>query len=227
MTTDLSLYRIDETLAQLLMLREEMAKDGEDTAEVEKQIAEYMEALPAKVSGVCAIFRMWKSQVAAIKAEEERLYGLRKRVEAHEARLKGYVAEILERQPEPAKGSKKLAGADGSALILKGKGGVQPLQYNSEKLPAEYCDVTVTMTWDTWRCLCHQVKIEILGQERTEPSHQRIREALAQPCPACGGKGFDQAPGYGDETCESCGGTGKQGVPGATLLPRGSHVEIR
>lgn len=200
MSTDLSLWRIDETLAQLLSLREEMTADGENIAEVEKQIAEYMQALPAKVSGVCAMFRMWKSQQAAIKAEEDRLHELRKRVEANEARLKEYCAYVLEQQPEPKKGCKKLIGADGSQLMLKGNGGLEPLQIDESVLPDDYREVTVRMPLEMWRDISKTFAAESWAKIVDQgPDNTAIRAAIQQ---------------HG-------------GIPGARLLERGQHLEIR
>ena len=60
------------------------------------------------------------------------------------------------------------------------------------------------------------------------PSNARIREALGKPCEMCRGRIMvDTEAANGGTLCGHCGGTGKASVPGARLLPRQSHVEVR
>lgn len=210
--TGLTLYRLDEGLLQLLSYREEREADQtepiteDERAAIEGEIQKYMEALPKKVDGVAAIFRQWDSQEAALDVETDRIARIRAAIRANRERLKGYIAEILERQPQPAKGCKKLVGASGSQLMLKGNGGLAPLEIQEDVLPAEFRDVNLRLPLLMWRRLLKGCSISDLNElttgdtrEKIEPSNTRIREAL----------------GRGD------------GVPGAHLGERGKHVEIK
>ena len=208
----LSLYQIDQGLADLLEYREERMADtaappdAEELAAVDGEIAKYMQALPAKVAGVAAMLRRWRSTRETAKAEVDRLRGIIGLLEGREARLKALVQDVLEMQPAPKKGCKKLTGVDGSVLMLKGNGGLEPLTITDPAMvPDEYCRWTLRMTDEEWRqTLCY---LEIHGWKPEnhpdieivrEPSTTLIREALADG-----------------------------GVPGAHLEPRSSHVEVR
>jgi len=236
----LSLYRIDETLAQLVALRQEMTQDDppatmEELAVVDEQIRQYMLVeLPKKVAGTCAIFRKIKGSIALAKMERDRIDAVIDALEQQDSWLKGYVAEILEKQPMPAKGCRKLEGAEGSKLMLKGNGGVQPLDINPAMVPVEYRDLTVRIPKLAWALAINALgatgaQIPEYTIVSDEPSNARIREALAQPCPACKGKGTE-ADYVGLEMrcvevdCSTCGGSGKQGVPGAALRERGPEA---
>lgn len=204
---ELSLYHVDAELQALIQYREDREMDTEDPmgdderAALNGEIARYLEALPAKVEGVAAIFRMWRGQRELIKAEAERLAKLARRIEANETRLKGYVADILAMQPEPKKGCRKLVGRDGSTLSLKGNGGLEPLAIQEGILPAEYRDVTVRIPqnqYDSIRDHLADIEIDVF-EVGVAPNGQRIRGALAE----------------GED------------IPGAHLEPRGAHVEVR
>ena len=57
------------------------------------------------------------------------------------------------------------------------------------------------------------------------PSSTLLREALRMRCPTCGPMdNHGEAPGG---VCPACQGSGTQQVPGARLLPRGEHIEVR
>lgn len=228
MTTDLSLYHIDQNIAQLIQYWEEREADtdapmdDEERLVLDGQIKALMEARPEKVSGVCAIFRQWDDIEAATEKEIERLRSHVKAIQARRTRLKEYVAYILEQQPEPKRGCRKLTGVDGSVLMLKGNGGKEPLLIQDPAMvPDEQCDFLVTIPGYHWRALeCYMRDATAI---KREPSNSRIREALAQPCDRCGGL---SAHDPSDE-CDTCGGSGKNAVPGAALGERGVHVEIR
>ncbi len=96
---------------------------------------------------------------------------------------------------------KKLEGNTGS-LAIKGNGGKLPLSIVSETLvPDDFCDVTITMTVPAWRALVTRANVEaVQGAKVTRAiSNDRIRAALEAG----------------------------EGVPGARLGERGSHLEVR
>lgn len=233
-----SLWSIDEELAALIAFREEREADRsdppteEELAVLDGEIQRYMQALPQKVTGVAGYIRHVRSQLDTILGPKDangtrkggevgRLIELAKRIESTEKRVLQYVADVLEKQPQPAKGCKKLTGADGSQLLLRGNGGLQPLKIQEDILPAEYIDITVKMPLTVFRGL----GMEQLRPFNPEPANARIRESLSRECAECHGM-----VGLTDETmggCTACGNTGKRAVPGAWLEPRGQHVEIK
>jgi hypothetical protein len=252
-----SLYAIEQGLADLIAYRQERLADKEDPPQqdeldaIEGEIRKYQISEPAKVSGVVAIFRMWKAQIANAKEEIKRFREIVRALEANEARLKEHCAGALEVLPAPAKGkSRSLTGLDGSRLILKGNGGLEPLHVDGwdpdreewsgrQVLPQEYALVTVTMPHDLAIKLL--MDHDAIGVEHVRPNGELIRKTLATSCAACDGIGSypEQNPAWmsaealdAGATCEAkpcphCNGTGRKLVPGARLLPRGSHVECR
>ena len=200
---ELSLYHIDSELAALLDYRDERISDTEDPATAEEiaavdgQIAVYMQALPAKVEGVAAMFRKWASQRQAVKDEIRRLSSIFDHIENKEKRLKSYVADILAMQPEPAEGCRKLVGNGGSVLMLKGNGGLAPLTVQEDILPEDFKKITVTLPLAVWNDI--NVADGWALNFKIEPDNTGIREAL--------NAGLD--------------------VPGAHIEPRGTHVEVK
>ena len=176
---------------------------------------------------------MFRGRHEAIKAEIGRLKGLDAAVQADEERLKGYCAEILERQPMPKKGPRKLIGAT-SELRLVGNGG----RCNPSAGRRACADSARVYRRAT--VVCHAsgtFREHYIGSSgRTiistfEPSNTLIRAVLAeglrtmqrQRAVVEGIEGFSEP----ENPCKECGGSGHAGVPGARLEPRGAHVEVK
>ncbi len=228
---DLSLYSLETGLAELIEYRQSRLMDGEtppteeEIAAIDAEIQRYEIAKPAKVTGVVGIFQSWKSKRQAAKAEIDRLRAIITHLETMEARLKDYCASVLERLPAPKRGSRKLVGVDGSELSLRTNGGLQPLEITDvAEIPDEYCRMEGWISTVDWLRILRILDEWPKAEMKRVPNNAAIREALAQPCPVCqGGSAF----GFREIPCTTCGGTGKVGIPGARLLPRGDHVEVR
>ncbi len=245
MSTELTLFQIDEGLAELIAYRAERLEDqeqpatDEERAAIDGEIRKYMEALPRKVAGITAILRKWESERETAQKEVKRYRKIIRGIEENEALLKDRCAEVLEKQPEPKKGARSLTGVDGSKLILKGNGGVEPILidgWDAERkewisqnppLPDEYKIATVRMSMEMYAGF----EIEFGGKftnntllVAVDPNSAAIRAALAEPCPACKDIPMEA---LGVPICSVCDGSGKRGVPGCRLLPRGHHVEAR
>jgi hypothetical protein len=228
---DISLYHLEEGLANLIAYRQERVLEIDGPLEageldaIEAEIKRYEIATPAKVAGVAAILRSWRIQRENAKAEIRRLQSIVATLEAQDDRLKTYIADVLAMQPEPKKGCRQLTGNDGSKLMLKGNGGLQPLEITDPALvPNEYKRVTLTINAAEWDDLCTIMEAAqiiappTLIPKSIEVDNTLVRNALASDCPECAGL---------TKECAACAGTGKRGVPGARLLDRGSHVEVR
>lgn len=244
MTATLSLYRLDEELTDLLAYRQERVDDQQSPASAEEleacdtAIRQYMEQLPRKVDGVAAVLRYFDEQVEFADREIARLRERKRQVEANIERVEGFAAAVLEKQPQPAKGCRKLVGSH-STLMLKGNGGVQPLVISQPDLiPDELCvwrgELHDTEFCRIMRSLSAEWPPEALNVVMSRftriPSNSLIREALIQPCAACDGTGaVDVQYEYAQDRvgCAACGGTGKNAVPGAHPEPRGRHIEIK
>lgn len=209
---DLTLFHLDAELQALVLYREERAADTadpitpEELAAIDGEITKYLEALPKKVSGVVAVIRDWKAKQEIARQECDRYAGIVRHFEAVEKRLKEYCAVILERQPMPAKGARKLTGADGSMIMLKGNGGLQPLEITDEaQLPDDCKKATITIPLNLW-----QDVFSAISDSMADEVSRNITVVIAPDQGAI--RAVIQAEG---------------GVPGARLLDRGSHVEIR
>lgn len=236
---DLSLFHLDRDLAGLIEYRQERMFDFEDPPTEEElksldgEIKRYLEALPKKVAGVAAVVRNWRSQRGNARREIDRLKAIVAHLDAMEARLLECCGEVLEHQPEPKKGCRKLVGADGSTISLKGNGGVQALDvYDPSMVPDDLCRMEGWINADLLKDLLDMEQglpmpsvVKSLQFDFTRVVYgPAVRQNLERPCQMCGG-----VPPLTEDVpeCGSCGGSGKQGVPGARLLERGKHVEIR
>jgi len=179
---NLSLYQLDDRLVELIQYREERLYDLQSPADEEElrtldvEITKYLEALPKKVTGVVSVFRLWDDRESNIDAQIMRLTAAKLRISKNRERLKSYVAEILDRQPEPVKGCKKLEGVDGSVLMLKKNGGLAPLKIQDDVLPDEYRTTEIRLPATYVADVVAQFPGAKAG--RTEPDNGRIREAL-------------------------------------------------
>ena len=104
-------------------------------------------------------------------------------------------------------------------------------------IPDELCDLAVTIPWSTWKMLCGSAEPALKLIESAAPlmklgspmpSNERIRAALQQPCPSCGGIGIvSGSPRLGRVICSECHGTKTASVPGCRLEPRGETVIVK
>jgi len=198
-----SLWNIETALLELVAFREEAQTDEERQA-ADDQIQQYVAREVTKVDNIrafvkhCELVANAAKEEAAVQTERQRIW------EARRAR----VMEMARVTMEMA-GLKRLEGRTGS-LLRKANGGVQPVDVsNPEMLPEEYADVTVKMPLDVWTELCEAMDAmpiwESVGPAcpasacHVAPNLTRIRETLLRG----------------------------EGVPGASLRPRGEHLECK
>ncbi len=239
MTATLSLYKLDAELTDLLSYRAERIEDRDSPASAEEleavdgAIAAYMEQLPRKVDGVASVLRYFDEQVEFADREIKRLRARKTQFEENAQRLKDCAAIVLEKQPMPAKGCRKLVGSH-STLMLKGNGGVQPLVISQPDLiPDNLCRMEGWVNQELWDLAVDMVRTSSTRGTRINdyslsrvPIPALVREALIQPCATCDGSGeiVNDGP-Y--SACADCSGSGRASVPGAHLEARGFHVEVK
>lgn len=221
-------------------LAHELAEAKQELAVVEKTLAEYERLEVLKVDNCHRYLATLKNLVPALRAEAAAISGRARRMEECAAWLKERLLNAME-----LGNKKRVDGTNGRYLLRKGNGGLKPLQvdgWDDEKkqwtsplvvLPDELIDVTVKMPLQTWNFITSlaEVNEERYGLDGatltgSEPSNERIRAALGEDCPGCNG-GFVLGPEMQKVTCEACSGTGKRIVPGARLLDRGQHLEVK
>jgi hypothetical protein len=227
----LSLYQIDAELTQLMQLYDEPDLTQESLEAIDAQIALYCEREVSKVDGIVAWINQCKFMAQGAKAESERLRDYQKTWEGRGERMKAIVQFIMGKR-----GITKLEGRTG-VLSLKGNGGKQALTItNPELVPDALCDAHVVMPWGPWKEAGQLVPFILNGYTvkdaivKRVPNLDRIRAELAKNCEQCGGHGDLEWYGDDEQTrvpCPDCQGTGRRTVPGVTLEPRGSHVEVR
>jgi hypothetical protein len=224
MTSSLSLYTIEDGLAELLNQREEaradVARGGseEDRAEaenalavIERTLGEYLSLEVRKVDNYHRYLTCSGNLIAEMKAEETAIRTRRQRLEAAMAWLKERALTAMSIADK-----KRVDGTAGRYLMRKGNGGVKPLVVDSwdgehwtnggpltSVLPEAMMDVTVTLPLPVWLEMCdlhESFSRGDGGQLRTEtvPNNARIRAALEVGI-----------------------------VPGARLAERGEHLECR
>lgn len=244
MSLELSLYEIESQLADLVVFREEAAaehaaapegslerREKQDAlAAIDNAIREYLQAELRKVDGVRSFWRHAELMRDAARAEAAAQTARAEVWGARLDRLKTMCQLVMEAMPWPAGKTKKLEGRTGS-LILKGNGGRQAVEITNEALiPDEYKRLRVTMSprdLDLILRLLENAEVPdglVIGP--AAPGLAEISEGLLKPCHKCKGIGA-KWNNSSSVPCDACGGTGLAGVPGARLVPRGSHVECK
>jgi hypothetical protein len=223
-----TIFSIDTRIEELLEYRENRLADPiapaneNELAAIDDEIERYLGALSRKVDNVAALLLQWKAQREMIAAERTRLKVLLERIEARDARLRGYLMLVLGRQPAPTKGPRRLRG-NTSELVLRANGGLAPLVVaQPELVPDEFKTVELTMRYDLWLRLIRGADGELADRiradvkQKVQPSNMLIRHELEKPCAACSGAG-----------CAECSNTGLKTVAGAYLAERGNWIDIR
>jgi hypothetical protein len=146
----LTLDHLCEELTMHLDSLEMTEPDTPERAECESAIALYMEQLPRKVDRVGAMLGFLESQKQAAANELKRLAARKQFYERSIERLEGYIAMVLEKQPQPKRGGKRLEGVH-TTLSLRPSEAVEIL--NEEAIPIEYKTACVEMQATYWEFL--------------------------------------------------------------------------
>jgi len=220
-STELTLYDLSNELAQLSSVRSEMVEAGEETTEIDTQIAVYMQALPTKVDGVAKFLLHLAGQEKFAEEEERRLKAAKFRFRAAREALTGFVMFVLQRLPLPKHGGPRKLEGHSATLSAVQNGGKQELIIDNDQLvPAEYRNYIVCFSHNEW---LHA--LELLGSPAVKNADRPIdkalvRDTLLSPCLRC------QNDPESREGCEKCGGSGYQTVAGAHLADRGYRLRI-
>lgn len=238
--TDLTLFHIESELADLVNLRDQLAEQGEDLAPIDTAIREYVAREIRKVDGIRAYLKHAEMMASAAREEAKLQKARGDAWQARIDRLKDFLRFVMEDMSWTEGKPRRIEGKTGS-LVLKPDGGRQAVEITDASLiPEEYVQYTGTISGEAWETLHISVADERRGQDwddwvkradvRMEriPHKGRIGEALAGKCCDCRGSGRAYDIGFPDASpCRECSGDGLARVPGARLVPRGSHVEVR
>ena len=231
MSTELSLYSLNENLLALLDTQD-MVSDELQT-EIEREIVRVALQIEKKVDSVSGFIRHCKATEDNIDSEIARLKALKAHYVAGETRCKGYVADIIRAAGKDAKGKYKPLEGETSVMRLQANGGVQALEITDPTaIPEDMCKATITMSLVDWNAMYSIWKEEMPTGETDikglrvvrEPDSALLRAALIETCQRCEGKGLmldgSELP------CPSCGGEKTRQVPGARLLPRVESLRV-
>jgi hypothetical protein len=230
MSADLSLFDIDSQMHELLAAWQESSPDQVEARTAE--LREYVDEVIRSVDPIRRYIRFCDSaeaearEEAARQAERARMWGARR------DRLKAFVLEFMQQWGWSHRKPRKFESPTGS-LSLRPNGGQQALTITDAALvPDEYKRVRVSMPLPAWRMLLQRAGYEPDSEFETEVSNERIRAALAKPCPKCRGCGIVQSPDSesnceGVECCPECNGAKTASVPGCRLEPRGESVVVK
>ncbi len=219
-----------ETLALVeLQLAEANGEDRPllvaEQTEIQLRLEKLAAELITKTDSLAGVLRRLPRDVAEYKAERDRMAAKANAAERGLKWLKEYTARVMR-----VSGWKNLK-TEKNTIALRGNGGVQPLEIiDKAAVPSEYRDVVIRMPLTLWWAIGEvfgALKLIDADPISDEPNNARIREALRTPCEVCA------PPHDGDRAvedladCPFCHGSGTQQVPGARLLPRGEHIEVR
>lgn len=215
-----TLFQINETLAELLAVRSDMlaADPPEDVAAIDGEIIAYFQKSVAKADAIIPLWRYFETTAEAARAESARLKKYAEDLEGQLEHLKLRVKEVMIQFDKKA-----IPGTHGR-LLLKGNGGSAPIQIQADLLPDELCKWEGRIDGTAWKYIPDHFKARPDVKMVRIPSNTAVRAALLKPCEHCGGV---SVPNGIRQDCEACDGSGKARVPGARLLDRGQHVEVK
>ena len=192
----MNLYQIEDSLQQLVDLREAAEAEGDSEALVviDRQLREYLTAEASKVTSYVALIRAREAVAEACATELTRIIDIKKSAEADIARMKANALAVMQQF-----GVKELKATPGGGLRIQANGGRQALETDPDA-PDEYAVITLKLTATQVVAIQTQMPRALEGCTfaKREWDTERIREALAR---------------------------GEQ-VPGAKLLPRGEHLRV-
>ena len=206
--SSLSLYVIEDALAQLLAAREDLLAEqpglrdaderDQELAAVELALEDYVRQEVSKVDGIHSYLKYARITADVARQDAKEASTRAKRLEDSVDRVKRIAAAVMEQQ-----GKKRLEGTGGRMLLLKGNGGVAPLTIQDDIVPDAYCSFDVRLTGQVWATIRQYLPVrsrDLFDKcSNRAPSQTLIRVALEA----------------GEE------------VPGAHLEPRGVHLEVK
>lgn len=250
---DLSLFGIESGLHDLFDAWQN-AESPEQLEAAEVAIRACAEAEVRKVDGVRRYWRACEQMAAAAKHEAQVQAERARLWESRLDRLKAVVYEVMTRferkKLEGQTGSLHLKGNGGKQAVVIHDESLVPDEFCmvTVTMRADWFAKVDNFLAEHYINVGDRTPVSI----KRATSNSLIAEALARDCEACAGIGTEPRPiwcsaghlarfPYGCNLCERflaqgttetdpcsvCGGTGKQGVPGARLAERGSHVECR
>jgi hypothetical protein len=177
MTPNLTLNSLCEELTMHLDSVDLTEPGTPERTECETAIALYMEQLPRKVDRVGAMLAHLESQEQSASSEIARLTARKRFFERSHERLEVYIAMVLEKQPAPKRGGKRLEGVH-TTLSLRPSEGVEIT--DEAAIPADYKTACVEMPATYWEFLVDLLPevLENLGRQDLKVRKDDIKRAI-------------------------------------------------
>jgi hypothetical protein len=201
----MSLWAIDQTIAQLVSLREDPDLTEEEQAAIDYQLSEWIQQEVSKVDRCRSFIRYCEHMAEAAKTQAADYRNMCAIWQGRADRVSLMVQTVME-----SRGEKKLDGVSGS-FAAKVNGGMRKLEpINEALLPDEYRQYRMTLAAPAWRALqailvgsqatlAPAILRAMLSTVKAEVNTAAVRAALE---------------------------AGKE-VPGARLADRGNHLEVK
>lgn len=176
MSTELSLYQIEENLVALLD-SEDMVESDEQHLEILREIAQATDAAVVKRDNCIRFHRHLSIQQDAIDAEIKRLQDLKGHYAHAQEKLESYVIRIMDELVEqPKRGAKKLEGRIGVMTLKQNPPAVEISDEHA--VPSRYKDVTVTMDADAWLTLAPEPLVQAARRTDYRVKRTEVKDAL-------------------------------------------------
>jgi len=181
MSTELTLYQIEDDLRALLDTEEGMEPDDENRLQILQEIGEKTEQAIQKRDNVIRFLRHLDMQIEAVDREIERLKNLKQSWLAGKEKVERYVARVIEEcVPEPKRGQRKLEGTVGVLTLRKAPDRVEVSDV--EALPPRYVDATATVRADVFSDVVRALEILVpISDKAAAERLSNALEALKQP----------------------------------------------
>lgn len=198
--SDLSLWKIDETITELLSLREEVETE-EERAAIDGQVREWVERELQKFDR-CYGFIRYQEQQAAMAAEVQQKAGQWKHIHTARAdRVREMVKQVMDHR-----GTRKIEGPGVGSFTVRPNGGKLALEITDPAIvPAEFQQVILQLPKPLWD----------MAQVALEHDRELLLALLLKSDRAIDERAVRAALEAGQE------------VPGARLRERGTCLVVR
>lgn len=196
----LSLWQIDNTIAELVSMREEVQTD-EERAAIDGQIEHWVTQELQKFDRCYGYIRREEQQAEIARQVAREAVGWQHTHENRALRMRATILRVMQ-----ARNQRHAEGPGVGSFTVRSNGGLQPLEITDEaKIPPTFRMVEVRMDQSTWEA----VQLFLEGQEVI------LRKLLATVKVSIDNKRVRAALEAGED------------VPGAFLGPRGTSLMVR
>jgi hypothetical protein len=184
LTSEMSLFQLDETLSMLMdsALEEASANNGEIPDELGQELLDYCEAFGAKVDNIANYIKAQECEARNAKIEIERLHARHAAAENRVERLKGVLKYFMD-----TRGLRSMKGRL-NTIFLRRNSQDSLIVDADAVIPAEFCKLSLTVAVSDWEELLahlpedHDLRARLANDanafRRREPDNAKLRAAI-------------------------------------------------